>query len=96
MFKLDNLQLLWGVDHLEVDRAGSENNFEPFAVDDSGNATIQASAKVMRSIPSGSYVYDIQYIKPSSTGGLDTDRTVLFGNFVVKEDISEAIETSAR
>ncbi len=79
-----------------VDRAGSENNFEPVAVDDSGNATIQASAKVMRSIPSGSYVYDIQYIKPSTTGGLDTHRTVLFGNFVVKEDISEAIETSAR
>lgn len=79
-----------------VDRAGSENNFEPVAVDDSGNATIQASAKVMRSIPSGSYVYDIQYIKPSTTGGLDTHKTVLFGNFVVKEDISEAIETDAR
>lgn len=79
-----------------VDRAGSENNFEPVAVDDSGNATIQASAKVMRSIPSGNYVYDIQYIKPSTTGGLDTHKTVLFGNFVVKEDISEAIETDAR
>ena len=79
-----------------VDRAGSENNFEPVAVDDSGNATIQASAKVMRSIPSGNYVYDIQYIKPSTTGGLDTHKTVLFGNFVVKEDISEAIETAAR
>ena len=79
-----------------VDRAGSENNFEPVAVDDSGNATIQASAKVMRSIPSGNYVYDIQYIKPSNTGGLDTHKTVLFGNFVVKEDISEAIETDAR
>jgi len=79
-----------------VDRAGAENNFEPVSVDDNGNATIQASAKVMRSIPSGSYVYDIQYIKPSTTGGLDTHKTVLFGNFVVKEDISEAIETDAR
>lgn len=79
-----------------VDRAGSENNFEPVVVDDSGNATIEASAKVMRSIPSGNYVYDVQYIKPNTAGGLDTHKTVLYGNFVVKEDISEAIETTAR
>tara|TARA_X000001382_G_scaffold45259_1_gene30543 strand:+ start:3602 stop:4084 length:483 start_codon:yes stop_codon:yes gene_type:complete len=79
-----------------VTRAGAENNFEPVSVDDSGNATIQASAKVMRSIPSGKYVYDIQYIKPNTAGGLDTHRTVLFGNFTVNEDISEAIESEAR
>jgi len=79
-----------------VDRANAERNFEVVSVDDSGNATIQASAKTMRSVPSGDYVYDIQYIKPSTTGGLDTHKTVLFGNFVVKEDISEAIETRTR
>ena len=79
-----------------VDRSGVENSFEPILVDDSGNATIQASPKVMRSIASGKYVYDIQYIKPSSTGGLDTHRTVLFGNFIVNEDISEAIESPTR
>jgi hypothetical protein len=79
-----------------VDRAGAESNFEPVVVDDSGNATIEASAKVMRGVPSGKYVYDIQYIKPNTTGGLDTHKTVLYGNFTVNEDISEAIESSAR
>jgi hypothetical protein len=68
------------------------NNFEPVTVDDSGNATIQASALTMRSIASGKYSYDIQYIKPSTTGGLDIHKTILFGSFVVNEDISEAIE----
>lgn len=79
-----------------VDRANENRNFLPITVDDSGNATIQASAKTMRSVPSGKYVYDIQYIKPNTTGGLDTHKTVLFGSFIVKEDISEAIESSAR
>jgi len=78
-----------------VDRAGAESNFEPVAVDDDGNATIQASAKVMRGVSSGRYVYDIQYIKPSTAGGLDTHKTILYGNFTVNEDISEAIESSA-
>jgi hypothetical protein len=68
------------------------NNFEPVSVDDSGNATIQASALTMRSIASGKYSYDIQYIKPSTTGGLDIHKTILFGSFVVNEDISEAID----
>lgn len=77
-----------------VDRANEERNFLPVTVDDSGNATIQATAKTMRSIPSGKYMYDIQYIKPNTTGGLDTHKTVLYGNFNVNEDISEAIETT--
>ena len=71
-----------------VDRANEERNFLPVTVDDSGNATIQATAKTMRSIPSGKYMYDIQYIKPNTTGGLDTHKTVLYGNFNVNEDIS--------
>tara|TARA_R100001440_G_scaffold12686_2_gene22457 strand:- start:565 stop:1014 length:450 start_codon:yes stop_codon:yes gene_type:complete len=70
----------------------SDNNFEPVSVDDNGNATIQASALTMRSIPSGKYSYDIQYIKPNISGGLDTHRTILFGSFIVNEDISEAVE----
>tara|TARA_R100000406_G_scaffold55532_1_gene37992 strand:+ start:490 stop:927 length:438 start_codon:yes stop_codon:yes gene_type:complete len=70
----------------------ADSNFEPVSVDDSGNATIQASALTMRSIASGKYSYDIQYIKPSTTGGLDIHKTILFGSFVVNEDISEAIE----
>ena len=68
------------------------NNFEPVSVDDNGNATIEASALTMRSIASGKYSYDIQYIKPATAGGLDTHRTILFGSFVVNEDISEAVE----
>lgn len=79
-----------------VDRTGSESNFEPVSVDDSGNATIQASAKVMRGVSSGRYVYDIQYIKPNTAGGLDTHKTILYGNFTVNEDISEAIESAAK
>jgi hypothetical protein len=79
-----------------VDRAGAESNFEPVIVDDSGNATIEASAKVMRGVPSGKYVYDIQYIKPNTSGGLDTHKTILYGNFTVNEDISEAIESGAK
>jgi hypothetical protein len=79
-----------------VDRAGAESNFEPVVVDDSGNATIEASAKVMRGVPSGKYVYDIQYIKPNTSGGLDTHKTILYGNFTVNEDISEAIESGAK
>lgn len=70
----------------------ADHNFESVTVDDNGNATIQASALTMRSIASGKYSYDIQYIKPSTTGGLDTHKTILFGSFVVNEDISEAIE----
>ena len=68
-----------------VDRANEERNFLPVTVDDSGNATIQATAKT----------YDIQYIKPNTTGGLDTHKTVLYGNFNVNEDVSEAIETTS-
>lgn len=66
-------------------------NFEAPTVDDSGNVTIEASADTMSQIPSGSYVYDLQYILPSSSG-LDTHKTVLKGKFVVNSDITEAFE----
>ena len=45
----------------------------------------------MSKISSGRYVYDLQYILPSSTG-LDTHKTVLMGNFIVTPDVSEAFE----
>jgi hypothetical protein len=79
-----------------IGRTGVEQNFQPVVVDDDGNATIEASAAVMRSVPSGRYVYDIQYIKPNTSGGLDTHKTILYGNFVVNEDISEAIGSAIR
>lgn len=48
-----------------------------------GVATIKISDVTMRSMPSGSYVYDFQSI----TGGVHT--TILTGSFVVNEDVSE-------
>ena len=63
--------------------------FEDPTVDDSGNVTIEASPEVMADIPPGRYEYDIQYILPSATSGLDTHRTILFGAFSVIDDISK-------
>lgn len=62
-------------------------NFEPVVIDDSGNATITASPSVMSQIPHGTYVYDIQYIKPNSSG-VDDHKTILKGTFTVNQDIS--------
>ena len=62
--------------------------FEEPVANDSGQVTIEASAEVMSKIKAGSYTYDFQYIKPSSTG-LDVHTTVLKGSFVVNPDVSE-------
>lgn len=67
--------------------SSSQNSFEPVVVDDSGNATFSASPQVMRSIPTRTYVYDIQYIKPNSNG-VDEHKTILKGTFTVNQDIS--------
>jgi hypothetical protein len=56
-----------------------------FTTDDSGNVTITASAESMRSVPAGSYVYDLQQI----VGGVHT--TIIDGSFVVNEDVSKSI-----
>jgi hypothetical protein len=61
--------------------------FEPTVVDDSGNVTISASALTMRDILPGTYVYDIQYIKPNSSG-LDDHRTIIKGDFTINQDLS--------
>ena len=69
----------------------SQLSFEVPTIDNHGNVTIEASASTMSKISSGRYVYDLQYILPSSTG-LDTHKTVLMGNFIVTPDVSEAFE----
>ncbi len=43
---------------------------------------------VMRSVPSGRYVYDLQYVINDTT-----HTTILEGAFVVNEDVSEYIES---
>jgi hypothetical protein len=65
-------------------RNGVATNFS-FSVDDSGNATITASDEIMRNIPAGRYVYDLQQIVDNVT------TTILEGNFIVNDDISKAI-----
>lgn len=64
--------------------------FEPPTVNDNGNVTIEASATVMSSIKPGSYLYDLKYIKPSTTG-LDTHKGVLKGSFVVNSQITNVL-----
>ena len=57
------------------------NNFT-VTIDDSGNATFSASDKIMSRIAAGRYVYDIQQtVNEVST-------TILEGNFIVNDDIS--------
>jgi hypothetical protein len=56
-----------------------------FTADDSGNLTITVPAESMRSVPAGSYVYDLQQI----VNGVHT--TIIDGSFVVNEDVSKSI-----
>jgi hypothetical protein len=62
--------------------------FESPTIDDSGNVTIEASAETMNKIQPGSYVYDLKYIKPSTTG-LDLHRGVLRGSFTVNSQVTD-------
>ena len=66
------------------------NVFEEFDIDDSGNVTITATAATMRNVKAGRYVYDLQYVLPTSSG-VDTHTTVLRGNFIVNDDISKSL-----
>lgn len=79
-----------------VNRDGTQRAFEPFTLDDSGNVTIEATAETMRKIPGGTYIYDLQQIKPNETTGNDEHTTVLRGTFVVNEDISDASNVGGR
>jgi len=62
--------------------------FEAPTLDNSGNVTIEASAETMSLIAPGSYVYDLKYVKPSSTG-LDTHKGVLRGSFVINSQVTD-------
>ena len=62
--------------------------FEAPTIDNSGNVTIEASAETMSKIKPGSYVYDLKYVKPSSTG-LDSHKGVLRGNFTVNSQVTD-------
>jgi hypothetical protein len=68
-----------------VGRASDTGLSFTFTTDDSGNVTITASAESMRSVPAGSYVYDLQQI----VDGVHT--TIIDGSFVVNEDVSKSI-----
>jgi len=52
-------------------------------IDNNGVATIKISDTTMSELPSGRYVYDLQYIAS------DVHTTILTGSFVVNEDVSE-------
>ena len=82
-----------GLGSRAVDAKGQERSFEEFVTDDSGNVTITATASTMREVPSGSYIYDLQQIKPNTTTGVDVHTTILKGAFRVNQDISEATQT---
>lgn len=69
----------------EVEPSGK--NFS-FATDDSGNLTISASSDIMKGVPPGSYVYDIQQKLD------DVNTTILFGSFIVNDDISKIDATN--
>ena len=60
----------------------SGKNFS-FTTDDSGNLTISASSDIMKGVLTGSYVYDIQQKLDS------VNTTILFGSFIVNDDISK-------
>ena len=81
--------LIRGAAVISTTNSGSVSKliFEPTVIDDSGNVTISASALTMRDILPGTYVYDIQYIKPNSSG-LDDHRTIIKGDFTINQDLS--------
>lgn len=70
--------------------------FEPFTTDDSGNVTIKATAANMQKVPAGRYVYDLQYILPNASSGVETHTTILRGAFIVNDDVSKIISKPRR
>ena len=73
---------------LPADEKSNALLFESPTIDNSGNVTIEASAETMSKIKPGSYIYDLRYVKPSSTG-LDTHKTVIRGNFIVNPQVTD-------
>ena len=68
-----------------AEKDGETTNFT-FSTDDSGNVTISAADSVMRRVPAGRYVYDIQQIVNEVT------TTILEGVFIVNDDVSKINE----
>ena len=59
----------------------------------SGAISVFIPASEMVKIPSGRYVYDLQYINPGAAGSdfnnVDVIKTILRGSFVVNEDVTD-------
>jgi len=64
----------------------------------SGAISVFIPASEMVKIPSGRYVYDLQYINPASAGAdfsdVDVVKTILKGSFVVNEDVTDTSNPS--
>ena len=58
-----------------------------------GVVSINISDVIMRKVPSGRYVYDLQYIITDPTTSALTHTTILTGSFVVNEDVTEYLES---
>ena len=58
-----------------------------------GVVSINISDVIMRKVPSGRYVYDLQYIITDPTTNNLTHTTILTGSFVVNEDVTEYLES---
>ena len=58
-----------------------------------GVVSINISDVIMRKVPSGRYVYDLQYIITDPTTTAITHTTILTGSFVVNEDVTEYLES---
>jgi hypothetical protein len=56
-----------------------------------GVVSIKISDVTMRKVPSGRYVYDLQYIITDPNTAAVTHTTILTGSFVVNEDVTEFI-----
>ena len=76
----------WKMDVKDTDTSSSDiiaDDSFTYSGNSSGQLTITASATIMASITSGTYVYDLQ----SSVAGVV--KTWLYGIFKINEDISE-------
>ena len=66
-------------------RAADDGSAFTFSTDDSGGVTINASAEIMRTVPAGNYIYDLQQIVDGN------HTTIIRGSFKVNEDVSKSI-----
>ena len=58
-------------------------------ITNSGVISIKIPYTTMIKVPSGRYVYDLQYIITSPTSEAVTHTTILTGSFIVNEDVTE-------